>query len=429
MPVNKLQTSSSPNIVKQTEHPRLMLFDLSVGGHHPSYFLYLIQHWCERQHVGQLDIIVSPAFLEKHADVVQTAEDYQCSNVRFVAIEPAEAARLKGHNSAISKAILAFKEWRLFCKYARLRQADQALLMYFDTAQVPFVFGPKPPCPVSGIYFRPTFHYSSFGQHPFRLKDRIQVLRERFNLSQLLNRAQMGKLFCLDPFVDNYINKQWGVDKAIRLADPVKVYDDDPTALTQLSASHNIQPDRTVFLMFGALTRRKGLDQVLDAIALLPANLCEKICLLMVGSLGSGPADKDRLKSRISTLTESTAAQAIVCDDFIPDEAVQSYFQIADFVLATYQKHVGMSGILNRAALAQKPVISSNYGLMGEVTRQFGLGLAVDSTNSTEIAQALTRCVTESADKLGDPIKMKQFGEQNLAERFASVIFQHLLNS
>lgn len=408
---------------------RLLLFDLSVGGHHPSYILYLIQYWCEHQCAGQLDIVITPTFLCRHADVIQAVQDYQCSNVKFVAITPSEESALKGQKTALSKAMRAFKEWQLFCKYAQLCQADQALLMYFDTAQVAFVFAQKPPCQVSGIYFRPTFHYSSFGHSQAGFRERIQVLREQFNLSQLLKRSQMEKLFCLDPFVDSYINKRWGGNKAVRLADPVKLYDTHSTEPDELRKRLSIQPGRRIFLMFGALTKRKGVDQVLDAIALLPPNLCEKMCLLMVGSLGSGASDRDRLKSRISALAEDSAVQIIVCDEFIPEKTIQLYFQVTDFVLATYQKHIGMSGILNRAALAQKPVISSDYGLMGEVTRRFSLGLTVDTTNPTEIAGALTRCMTEMTEELCVPLSMKQFGEQNLAEKFSSVIFQHLLDS
>ncbi|NEP19316.1 MAG: glycosyltransferase, partial [Leptolyngbya sp. SIO4C1] len=177
------------------------------------------------------------------------------------------------------------------------------------------------------------------------------------------------------------------------------------------------------------LTKRKGIDQVLDAIALSPAQTCENLCLLMVGPLGAGVADKERLNTRISDLRTTSKAQIIVCDEFVADKDVQPYFQLSDFVLATYQKHVGMSNILIRAALAQKPVISSNYGLMGEVTRRFGLGLTVNSARPTEIALALTRCMTDKTEPLCNLIDTEQFGKQNSAERFSQVIFQHLLKS
>jgi glycosyltransferase involved in cell wall biosynthesis len=99
---------------------------------------------------------------------------------------------------------------------------------------------------------------------------------------------------------------------------------------------------------------------------------------------------------------------------------------MADVILAPYQRHVGMSGILLLAAAAQKPVLSSNYGLMGEIVRRYELGLTVDSTEPKEIAKGLTRFLVEDSDKLCDRAKMKSFAEQNSAEEFARVIFEHL---
>ena len=422
---------------KDTHESSLLLFDLSVGGHHPSYILYLIQDWKRKIDSGQftgqfqLRIVVTPEFLTKHTDVTQFVEDHHLKTVQFIAITPQEVNRLQTYKPGISGAIRAFKEWSLFCKYAKLYKASQALLMYFDTLQVPFIFGQRSPCPISGIYFRPTFHYSSFNRPLSRgIKDYIQVFRERFNLTFFLRRSHLKRLFCLDPFVVNYINQHWRVDKARYLADPVQLYDHHKTEfLDTLKSELGIDHDRQVFLMFGALTQRKGLDQVLDAIALLPADVSPKICLLMVGPLGSGSADKDRLKSRISTLSQTSSVQIILRDQFITDQAVQPYFQIADFVLATYQKHVGMSNILVRAALAQKVVISSDYGLMGEITQKFKLGLAIDSGNPLEIARAFQRCTVTPQEEMGDPVSMKQFGEKNLAENFSSVILKGLLGS
>lgn len=410
----------------EANYPRLLLFDLVADGHHPSYILYLAQHWCEHKCKGQLDIVVSPEFIRRHTHIINTVKEYQRSNIRFVVTEPEE--ELGKRKPGFSGAVHDFKEWQLFCKYARLCRSDHALLLYFDTAQLPFIFGQKPPCQVSGIYFRPTFHYSSFGHFSPNLKDRFQILRERFNLSQTIDRAYMGKLFCLDPFVSSYINQ--GVrDTAMTLADPVKIYSSEPEALSELRDRLKIQPGRDIFLMFGALTKRKGIDEVLDAIALLPLRLSKKLCLLTVGALGSGPEEKHRMLSRISALTESSGAQIIVRDEFVPDQEVQLYFQMSDFVLAPYQKHVGMSHILIRAAVAQKPVISSDYGLMGELTRRFNLGLTVDSTSSTEIAAALGRYIEEQdRSRLGDNRLMKQFGSQNLATTFTSTVFHHLLN-
>jgi glycosyltransferase involved in cell wall biosynthesis len=96
--------------------------------------------------------------------------------------------------------------------------------------------------------------------------------------------------------------------------------------------------------------------------------------------------------------------------------------------LAPYQRHVGMSGILLLAAAAGKPVLSSDYGLMGELVRRYGLGITVDSTVPSEIAKGLMRCLTEPATVLVDLDRMESFAEQHSAERYAKTIFEQLGN-
>ncbi|MGB5714087.1 MAG: glycosyltransferase, partial [Waterburya sp.] len=135
---------------------------------------------------------------------------------------------------------------------------------------------------------------------------------------------------------------------------------------------------------------------------------------------------KQSIETQVETFCRTKPVQIIGHYQFVPEQDVSQYFQLADFVLAPYQKHIGMSGILLLAAAAQKPILSSNYGLMGELVRQYQLGLTVDSTLPQEIADGITECLHKSPEQLGDRQKMKTFAEQNSAERFAQVIVEHL---
>jgi glycosyltransferase involved in cell wall biosynthesis len=172
--------------------------------------------------------------------------------------------------------------------------------------------------------------------------------------------------------------------------------------------------------MFGVLQKRKGIYQLLEAIALLPSYLCHKLCLLLVGPIGSEPL----IKTRITELCEALPIQIVSHEQFIPDREIQPYFQIADVILAPYQRHIGMSAILVRAAAAQKPVLSSNYGLMGEMVKRYKLGITVDSIVPEKIAEGLTQLILGSPSEFCDFSSMKSWAEQNSAENFAKTIFQ-----
>ena len=60
---------------------RLMLFDLSIYGHHPSYIKYLTQYWYQYNCPGQLLVLVSPRFFEVHSDVVELAQQLDSESI------------------------------------------------------------------------------------------------------------------------------------------------------------------------------------------------------------------------------------------------------------------------------------------------------------------------------------------------------------
>ena len=399
---------------------KLMLFDLSIRGHHPGYIQHLVRYWCDKELPGRLHIVVSPKFMQEHSNVVSLSPSCNQRNVTFMAIAPEEEAALSSRKNSINRTFRAFQEWQLFCKYADLLKATQCLIMYFDTCQLPLAFGARPTCPFSGIYFKPTFHYDEFATYVPSWKERPQRWREKLLLSRVLGHPQLKTLFCLDPFVVKHIDKPQNRVRAVHLPDPVETHSNLQFQMEKLREKLGIHSERQVFVLFGALTDRKGIYQLLEAVLTLSPTLCQKLCLLLVGE----SRIEASLKSRIAEICQSRPIQIIGRYEFIPEQDVQAYFQLADVVLAPYQRHVGMSGILMLAAAAQKPVLSSNYGLMGEIVQRYRLGLTVDSTVPDEIAKVLTRFLLESPAGLCDRTKMKHFASQNSAEEFASVIFQ-----
>lgn len=425
-----LKTNNHKNYIgRKVEHSdrNIMLFDLSINGHHPAYIRHLIYYWGEKNLPGYLNIVVSPQFIQHHSDVVALADSYGESNINFVAIAPDAEVALKSRKSGFNRTMRAFQEWNLLCQYANSLKANQCLIMYFDTCQLPLAFGKKPPCPVSGIYFRPTFHYSSFAQFIFSWQDRLQQWREKLLLSRVLQHPQLQTLLCLDPFFVKYLDQFNNSIKVAELPDPVSLTTVSKAQVINLKERLEIDPQRQVFLLFGALTGRKGIYQLLEAVAMLPPELSEKFCLILAGQANS--QEQDKINSHIAAISQATRVQIITHYEFISEAEVQTYFQLADVVLAPYQRHVGMSGILLLAAAAQKPVLSSDYGLMGEVVRRYNLGLTVDSTIPTELAKGLARFLLESPADLGDRIKMKSFADQNSTEQFAKTIFERLLPS
>ena len=416
-----MTTLEQPKVIANQN--KLMLFDLALGGHHGNYIRYLIDYWNQHNLPGSLDIVVLPKFLEFHHDVIEAIEQAANDRLRIISLQPEEAASLQSRNSFKQRTKRNFQEWNLLCYYARLLQATECLLMYFDTCELPLTVGKAAPCPVSGIYFKPTFHYRFLaGDRPTE-KDKIQRWREKLTLRRILHHPQLKTLFCLDPLAIEPLEQFQPQAKIVYLPDPVEV---EPQVLDSgiLKQRLGIDPNRLVLMFFGALDRRKGLYQLVEALTLLPPEIGRRLTILFVGKGSS--SDLSQIELQLDRLGTATPLQIIQHYQFVPESEVASYFKLADLVLAPYQKHVGMSGILLLAAAADKPVLSSDYGLMGELVERYDLGMAVDSTCPKEIALGITLFVLTYPLMGERKSRRRQFAREHSVAEYATTIFQNL---
>lgn len=215
------------------KNSHVMVFDLATVGHHPIYIQYLVKYWQERKLPGQLDIVVSPNFINEHHNIITNSQNHR-TNVRFIPIEEKDYS-----NFIIQKRIInsIFTEWNISHKYASKLKVDHCLFMYLDRLQLPIVLGANFPCSFSGIYFRPTLHYKDFDNYLPSWKDRLRQWRQRLLLSNVLRNPQFKFLFCLDPFAVKYIEKLNNKAKILYLPDPVQIYETADLKTEQLKTS------------------------------------------------------------------------------------------------------------------------------------------------------------------------------------------------
>ncbi len=400
---------------------QIVLFDLAVGGHHGTYIWHLVKHWSQTEVPATLNIVVAPQFLNQHLEVVELVRQNPKPNLNLVTISAAEFAMISSQSSIVKRA---FAEWKIFCLYARQFKADQGMVMQFDHLQLPIVLGKRAPCAIAGIYFRPTFHYIQFANYTSTWKDAIRRWRQKLLLVLALRSGQVNTLFSLDPFAPDSIAKLTAEVKVIHLSDPVVPHPLEPARCDQLKTQLKIDPHRQIFLLFGKLDPRKGTYQLLEAIRQLPQELSQKLCLLFVGQIPH--LEQPKLTSYIAEISAQTSAQVLIHNEFVSESDMPLYFQLADVVLAPYQRHVGMSGILLQAAAAQKPVLASNYGLMGELVRRYQLGVAINSEHPSEIAQAMSELLWNGTSSVTQPSHMQAFVEQNLADKYINTMISHL---
>ncbi len=396
---------------------RLLLFDLNPTGHHAGYLHHLIRYWIEWDMTGELIVVVSPAFLTMHTNTVALADESM--TVQLIAISEAEENHHKSRGRQVSQMQY---EWELVVNYARQWQVKQILLMYFDTFQMALSLARRVPCPVAGIFFRPIFHYEAWGHPPNNSRERLQEWRKRMLIRWVIRRRPLQTLFCLDPFVVTTLNQWAGRDMATYLPDPVEVYPTTAADVATLRNQLGIEPTRRVMLVFGQLDERKGLFILIEALKRLTSAQQTNWCLLLAGPVDKGIAQA--LDDSLDTLVAQTDVQVVRDHSFVAEPDIQLYFSLSDLIVTLYQRHIGMSAVLVRAAAAQRPVLSSNYGLMGQLVKTKGLGQAVDAENPLAVADALATFGQETWTV--DSQALQSFAEQNQASKYANVIFDTL---
>ncbi|MGC9504487.1 glycosyltransferase family 4 protein [Baaleninema sp.] len=395
-----------------------VLFDLSVRGHHPSYLRHLIEYAGRENSDRSIAVVVSPVFVKEHPDVVELAN--RTAGTRVVPISEAEFAALPSRKSKWGRLRRYFDEWELLRRTAQRLDAAHCTIMYFDTYLLPLALGASLPCPFSGIYFRPTFHYCQFsGDRPSR-KEQLQRWREKLVLKRVLRNPNLHRMLCLDRFSVEAVDRLSPTPKAVPLPDPLDFHPVSEARVSQIRQELGIEPQRRIALLFGALNERKGVLQAIASLRQLPPELCQQLCLLLVGE----SRIVDGIEAEIAEVLRDRPVQIRRQYEFVPEADVPGYFQLCDLVLAPYQRHVGMSGILIWAAAAGKPVLSSDYGLMGELVRRYHLGIRVDSTNPDAIARGLTQWLLDKNNVSCIESRLDAFALENVAEEFARVIFE-----
>jgi glycosyltransferase involved in cell wall biosynthesis len=382
---------------------RILLFDTITDGHHPDYLIHLIGFYSGNKDV-ELYVSTGESF-KSQFDERQKAEDNPWGeNVTFL---PIPTDKL---NSIHSKSIYlrSIIEWNLLVETAKEINASQVLLMYFDYYQMGILIGKKAPCPVSAIYFRPNFAENDNGIYP-------QI--KKWMLSNVLKSGQIQNLFCLVHALVPYMKGQKTQTQIIPICDPTKQFEISKSEIAEFKNKYKVPTDKQIFLNFGYLDDRKGMEVFIDACATLPIEALAKICLLL-----AGPVPEYYEKIIEAKLAQVPELEVIRCYGYLPAREVQICFEISDVVLILYQDFLNMSSVLIRAAMANKPTFATQTGMIGELVSKHNVGITVDATSVSEVSNELKAIINNGISYSED--NLKQLAEENSLNFFLSTIDQ-----
>ncbi len=391
------------------ERNTVVLFDIDTEGHHAGYLIHLVREFSEMESDGTLVIASVPQMLEAHNDLAQVIDE--TPRVLFHEVHP-EYPRIAP--AQLRLPIKAVAEWEALNCVCRAERATHAVLMYADAyLQVPIALGLPVPCDISGIYFRPIFHYDTVSPLPITKAEEHRGRRQQRLLRRAMRHPKLSTVFSLDSFAVHGLNALGKTSKARWLPDPIDANSDTPPQV--IRDELGVRENDTLLLLFGVLSSRKGVRQVLDAMRLLPADVRCNTVLSLVGPVH--PSVKTDIEEARSALGGSLKIR----DEFVSESDVQSFFAAADIVLAPYPRHVGMSAIVIRAAAAGTPLISSAFGLMGALVKHHRLGLCVDAREPAAIAEAILDLIN-APSRYASPTEMQKLATAHHPKLFARAI-------
>lgn len=161
---------------------------------------------------------------------------------------------------------------------------------------------------------------------------------------------------------------------------------------------------------WGLIDGRKGIDLLLHAFSARPPRPDERLLLA-----GKQDARVRTLWSALLAQDRSLAERVITLDRFVSPAEMRRCVAAVDVAAVVYPAHVGSSRVLLEAAAAGKPVLGSQFGLVGQLIRENRLGYCCDVRSSEELAQGLDWAFTlpsvdrEAARKLAQRNSVAEF--------------------
>jgi glycosyltransferase involved in cell wall biosynthesis len=212
-----------------------------------------------------------------------------------------------------------------------------------------------------------------------------RLLRTKWNNLRALNmlagsnRLEQMTFFFTDPREIQRSNTLLNGVKRRVICDPWLA----ASALDQSSARErlNLPKNKIIILHAGTSRREKGLKDLCRAFERLSPAQTQRLLLFRIGQVD--PADQPWLQA----LIKKKLACSVEC--YVSEDELLAAYAACDWVALPYRDQAETSGILVHAAAHQRPVLVSDFGLIGEWTRQFGLGLTFRHKNVSDLSLKL----------------------------------------
>jgi len=391
---------------------RTLIYDRDISGHHLDYLQFLVEF------LKQTPIEIQKQFVFVLNEGAKGRFTKDESQIEFRYIQSEQLVTILSHTNVLRRAAV---EMRYLTKLLEEYGAKRLIFMHIDAFQYELGRAAVRDLGVemSGLLFLPfRKNFEDGDTLKAKLRREWRGLRKGLQIRWMLRNQNLKRIFILnDKKGVKAYNHRYG-KRFTHLPDPIELDKIAAGSENELKEKYGVAPNQLVFLIYGHLSTRKNIPNILAALKSVRQEKKERITMLICGEPENGYE-----KTLISAIevAEKTHPEVNFVKHFrfFDPSDTNEVFKITDVVLVPYINFFSSSNILGLAAKYNKPLIASNLGVMEGLVTQYKLGTTVSPHRPEEIAIAINKYLNNN--------NMLIDGSEYLNDHSAEVFCQKIL--
>ena len=397
----------------------LALYDVTLSGHHGAYITVVAKEAVKRGWRVSA-IVPKPEGEHPALKVLQQVIGAENTILTDHWVAPmnysSPLSRIGRHLSQYHAASRSLRDCKTPWDFVYASNLD-----YMSRA-IQFLGAPSYPAPMGGMFMSATFHMARRGIQSAESRTRSSL--ERIVFQRLLRAKGITCITTADPSLHEYARTQKAPEFAKVKFVPEIGMDPPRIQKSEARARFGIADDDRVILVFGMVTKRKGIKDLLNALATHKRDTRLKVLVV-------GEADAE-ITSFLRSFDEKNSHNHPLLTthlEFADAATEEAAFAASDAVWVAYRQHSVTSGVFYQAICCGIPVITADYGVLPWLTAKYGVGISVSLDDPRATGERIADLLADEAQYAAYCRQAQAIREPHLPGNFARAICDAIVES
>jgi len=368
---------------------KILLIEPNVSGHHISLYLIPLINRLLKQKT-KIIIIVSKLF-KKNKNFSSLKKN---SKIKFLFINSYENDHRKNFLSLTSKQVKYYYAFKRSFKKIK-DKPDYIFINSFNTIDkiFPILGSPFENVKISGFFSSIKFHLSQTNS----FKSQFKKLLDFYLFKKLITNVNIAKIFLPDPLGVKFLKNRgfYNFNKVELTNDfgPMlkKNFRKEGKTKIKFRKKLKIVQNDYIILVYGFIRKEKCINYLINIVK--NYKFSKNVKIIIAGEQAN--EIKLYLNEEFKK-NKSLKKNIIVFDKFISNELEKKLFLLSDLVWTGYDKnYYGSSGVFFLSSLMNKPVLTSNHGLINWYNKKYKIGKSIDISSQIEVYKTIKNFINK----------------------------------